>query len=104
MSANQIDPEVQSGATRGKRPRRAIRMRELSAKIGYSPSSIYAMVAAKSLPAPFKLGPNASAWFEDQIDEWLEERAAKNSPLKSTPKTSPGRPRKAMAPPNKTTA
>jgi predicted DNA-binding transcriptional regulator AlpA len=25
-------------------------------------------------PAPFQLGPNSVAWFEDEIDDWLNSR------------------------------
>ncbi|WP_439670784.1 AlpA family transcriptional regulator [Cupriavidus necator] len=56
---------------------RIIRMRELTAKIGYSPSRTYELIQKGLFPAPFKLVPGgrAAGWLESDIDAWLEKRA-----------------------------
>ena len=57
---------------------RIIRMNELVDKVGYAKSTIHALVKDGRFPAPFKLTPNGRAigWFENTIDQWLQERAA----------------------------
>lgn len=54
-----------------------LRMKDVSQKIGYAPSTIYELVAHGKFPAPFKLipGGRAAGWLETTIDAWLTERA-----------------------------
>ena len=56
---------------------RIIRMNELVDKVGYARSTLHALVKDGQFPAPFKLTPNGRAigWFENTIDQWLQERA-----------------------------
>jgi prophage regulatory protein len=56
---------------------RTLRMRELPSKVGYRPSTIYALIAAGKFPKPFKLssGGRAAGWLETTIDEWISEQA-----------------------------
>jgi prophage regulatory protein len=56
---------------------RTLRMRELPSKVGYRPSTIYALIAAGKFPKPFKLssGGQAAGWLETTIDEWISEQA-----------------------------
>ena len=56
---------------------RILRMKDLPAKIGFQPSTIYEMIANGRFPAPFKLVPGgrAAGWFEATIDEWLATQA-----------------------------
>ena len=56
---------------------RIIRMNELVDKVGYAKSTIHALVKDGQFPAPFKLTPNGRAigWFEETIDQWLQEMA-----------------------------
>ncbi len=60
--------------------RRVIRMKRLKEKYPYSESSIHAQVKKGLFPAPFPLieGGRAKGWFEDEIDNYLAERAAAN--------------------------
>jgi prophage regulatory protein len=55
---------------------RVLRMRDLTHKVGFRPSTIYEMVAAGRFPRPFKLasGGRATGWLESEIDSWLDER------------------------------
>ena len=54
---------------------RVLRMKELTEKVGYKPSTIYDLISKGLFPAPMKLVPNGRAigWFESTIDEWLME-------------------------------
>jgi len=56
---------------------RTLRMRDLPSKVGYRPSTIYALIAAGKFPKPFKLSPGgrAAGWLEATIDEWISEQA-----------------------------
>ena len=56
---------------------RVLRMKDVSQKIGYAPSTIYELVAHGKFPAPFKLAPGgrAAGWLESTIESWLTGRA-----------------------------
>jgi prophage regulatory protein len=56
---------------------RTLRMRDLPSKVGYRPSTIYALIAKGKFPKPYKLTPGgrASGWLETTIDNWILERA-----------------------------
>jgi prophage regulatory protein len=58
--------------------KRALRMPALRAKVGLSPATIYVRVAAGTFPQPFKLGPGATAWWEHEVDAWLDVCAAES--------------------------
>lgn len=48
-----------------------------AAKTGLSISSIARLEKAGDFPQHFLLTPRCAAWFEDEIDAWLEDRRAK---------------------------
>ena len=54
---------------------RILRMKDLPAKVGFAPSTIYELVAKGEFPRPFKILPSgrAAGWFESTIDEWLQQ-------------------------------
>jgi|GEM_PF-3005921 predicted DNA-binding transcriptional regulator AlpA len=43
-------------------------------KTGKSRVQLWRDVSEGRFPAPFELGPNSIAWFEDEIDAWLASR------------------------------
>lgn len=51
-----------------------IRMPEVIKRTGIGRSAIYAAIAKGKFPPPVKIGERASAWVEDEISEWIEER------------------------------
>ena len=55
---------------------RVLRMKDLSAKVGFQPSTLYELIALGKFPPPFKLvqGGRASGWLEHDIDAWILER------------------------------
>ena len=47
--------------------------------IRWSRQHMWREVKAKRFPAPVKLGENTVAWFEDEIDLWLDQRIAERN-------------------------
>lgn len=56
--------------------RRVLRLPAVIAKSGLGRDSIYRGGHEKWFPKPIKLSERASGWFEDEIDAFLEKRAA----------------------------
>jgi prophage regulatory protein len=56
--------------------RRMLRLNDVIKKVGLGRDSIYRLARGKGFPKPIKLGERASAWFEDEVDAYLEKRAA----------------------------
>ncbi|WP_241300842.1 helix-turn-helix transcriptional regulator [Burkholderia cenocepacia] len=56
---------------------KALRMKDLSEKVGLGQSTLYRMIAAGTFPKPFELVPGRTAWLEEDIDAWLAEKAGK---------------------------
>ncbi|MFC6053696.1 hypothetical protein A6M14_03740 [Acinetobacter sp. Ac_877] len=55
---------------------RLIRRKEVQAKTGYGPSSIYAEMAKGRFPKPVVLSERRVAWIESEVNEWIAERIA----------------------------
>jgi len=53
---------------------RLVRERERAAKTGVPKSSWRELMAAGKAPMPVKIGPQAVAWVESEIDAWIAER------------------------------
>jgi prophage regulatory protein len=56
--------------------RRVLRLPAVIAKAGIGRDSIYRGAREGWFPKPVKLSTRASGWFEDEIDAYLERRAA----------------------------
>jgi prophage regulatory protein len=59
-----------------KRPRRVLRLPAVRDKSGLTTDSIYRLARAGNFPKPIKLSERSSGWFEDEIDAYLERKAA----------------------------
>ena len=59
---------------------RILRMKDLTTKVGFQPSTIYELITKGKFPAPFKLVPGgrAAGWFEATVDDWLANHAQNN--------------------------
>jgi prophage regulatory protein len=56
--------------------RRTIRIGPVSEKTGLAESSIWRLVRLRQFPRPVKLSPGCTAWFEHEIDEWLDGKGS----------------------------
>ena len=61
---------------------RILRLKQVSDRIGLARSTIYDYLNAKSprhdrtFPTPIKLGAASVGWFEAEIDQWIDTKAA----------------------------
>lgn len=52
-----------------------LRRKQVQAITGVPPSSMYAMIARRQFPAPYRLGgARAVAWRSDEIEAWINSR------------------------------
>lgn len=56
--------------------KRCIRIREVVAKTGLSAATVWRLSAAGSFPRPIKMSAGCSAWMVQEIDSWIEAKAA----------------------------
>lgn len=55
---------------------RVSRIQDVTEQLGISKMTLRRWVEDGKFPRPIRLGPNSIAWLNDEIDAWLEERAA----------------------------
>jgi prophage regulatory protein len=58
-------------------PRRTMRIRMVAEKTGLATSSIWRLARQGHFPAPVRLSPGCTAWFEHEIDAWLDAKGLK---------------------------
>jgi len=58
------------------KPRRILRLPQVIEKTGIGRDSIYRLGNAGKFPQRVKISERASGWFEDELDDYLERRAA----------------------------
>ena len=60
---------------------RTLRMKDLPAKVGFQPSTIYGLIAQGKFPKPYKLAPGgrAAGWQETEIDAGITARVEDQS-------------------------
>ena len=54
--------------------RRVIRLKEVLAQTGLSRSTIFALQKRGIFPPSIKIGPRASAWYEDEVQHYIKTR------------------------------
>lgn len=52
-----------------------IKLNQVIAKTTLSKSTIYRLIQSSDFPQPRKLSTRAVAWLEEDIDEWIANRA-----------------------------
>ena len=62
-------------------PRRTLRIRHVAEKTGLAESSIWRLAQRGQFPLPVKLSPGCTAWFEHEIDEWLDGKGSQREPV-----------------------
>lgn len=55
-----------------------IRLSDVLDRVPLGKTAVYKLIAEDEFPRPVKLG-TASAWVEQEINEWIAERAARRS-------------------------
>lgn len=48
-----------------------LRLPQVRERVGLSRSTIYARVANGTFPAPIRIGGNAVAWVDRDVDDWI---------------------------------
>lgn len=65
--------------------RRALRRKDVIQKTGLSRTTIHNLEKRGNFPAHFLLTPRCAAWFEDEIDSWLNDRRGALSQITTWP-------------------
>lgn len=78
-------------------PRRALRRPDVLQKTGLSATTIWNLEQAGDFPRHWMLTPRCAVWWSDEVESWLERRAAMSLKPSTAPdvtlrKHSPGRP------------
>lgn len=53
---------------------RLLRRSDVLARVGFSKSTLYALVKSGAFPKPRKLSANIVAWVESEVDAWIAAR------------------------------
>ncbi|AVS70985.1 AlpA family transcriptional regulator [Paracidovorax avenae] len=53
-----------------------LRVKDVLKAIKVCRATLYLWIKAGTFPAPIKLGPRAIGWTPDQLEKWIESRAA----------------------------
>ncbi|MET4118798.1 prophage regulatory protein [Bradyrhizobium sp. JR1.5] len=72
---------------------RFLRVSEVVPMVGFSKTTLYARVRAGTFPKPIALGPQTTAFLEDEVLEWMKTQVAAArgySTSASTPRSSAG--------------
>lgn len=64
---------------------RVLRLPALMTKVTLKRDSIYRGGREGWFPRPIKLGPRASGWLEDEVDDWLDSRRRERDGPEPTP-------------------
>lgn len=62
-------------------PRELLRTEEVLKLATYSANHLRRLEAAGEFPKRIQLGKNRVAWFRDEIEQWLDEKAASRERL-----------------------
>ena len=54
--------------------RRVLRLKDVKEATGLSRSSIYALQQRGSFPQSIRIGPKATGWYEDEVQNYIETR------------------------------
>lgn len=55
---------------------RFLRVSEVVPMVGFSKTTLYARVRAGTFPKPIALGPQTTAFLEDEVLEWMKTQVA----------------------------
>lgn len=55
---------------------RLLKRSQVAAMVGLERSAIYAKLRAHQFPQPIRLGPKSVRWIEEEVRQWIENKAA----------------------------
>ena len=55
-----------------------LRKEKVKEVTGLSNSTLYLYIQKNKFPAPIKIGERASAWIEEEVNDWIESRIAES--------------------------
>lgn len=58
------------------KPKRTIKRAEVEYKTGLSRANLFKLEKANDFPHHFMLTPRLAVWYEHEVDNWIEARAA----------------------------
>jgi len=64
------------GGSKMNKERRILRKPEIMTRIGLSDATIWRLERRGAFPRRIRLGGNSVGWFSDEVDRWLEQKAA----------------------------
>lgn len=64
-------------------PRRVMRLHEVMARTGLGRATVYRLIAAGEFPRQLRLSRAGSGWLSDEVDAWIDARAAARSGVRS---------------------
>lgn len=56
--------------------RRVLRVRQVAVKTGLGIATVWRLASKGNFPLPIKVSKGCTGWYEHEIDEWLEAKAA----------------------------
>lgn len=56
---------------------KVLRIKEVCSRVALSRTLVYEMMAQRRFPSAIRIGKRASGWLESEINEWIDEQAAK---------------------------
>jgi len=57
---------------------RLLRLPDVQGTVGLRRSEIYRRIRSGTFPAPIRLGTNAVAWLQSDLDAWIAARVAES--------------------------
>jgi prophage regulatory protein len=63
-------------AAEGSSSRRLVLVSAVLSKVPFSKATLWRKIADKTFPEPVRIGKRRVAFFQDEIDSWLEARAS----------------------------
>jgi len=61
-----------------------LRANDVQRATGLSKSQRYRLIAAGKFPKQIKIGSRASGWLLEEIEQWIQARAAERQPVRTT--------------------
>ncbi|MCY4652261.1 MAG: AlpA family transcriptional regulator [Dehalococcoidia bacterium] len=53
---------------------KVLRLPAVLERIGLSRSTLWRLISDGQFPAPIRLGPRATGWIEEEVDDWISSR------------------------------